>query len=394
MQDVSEVFRVGQVDDAELSHILSMRLGQATYPSERRVDMPNGDNPRISLHYDKRGVLSRVDSGLDQMEVDEIVAEIKVKLLAATVDKVSRTVLFARSPTVGSWECDRFTLTAAPEEAPRPPWAIGAFPLVMETPFPATPDTYFNMERSRRLAHEDELLLSLFVPFLLTTPRYTSHLWAYVSRQDADPLRSEWVQAGYHIDGFDRFVDRRTPVAEAIRLVPDTQYYTRRGVSVGEQLDLPESLGRWIAKCAELEAGVQRQLLRSAYWLRHAHDVHSLSHSASLVATIQAVEVLLPKSAGAACSTCGLNTGPGPTARFAAFLEEHAPATDDDSARTRKDLYSLRSRLTHGHTLLVSDAEISVGGSGPRPMYEWLTLDRASSLARIAAINWFESLEF
>ena len=195
VKDITKLCHVGEVDDAEVAHILFRRMGRASYPSEKRADMPDAENPRVSLHYSKKGRLSRVESALAQSEIDQILAEIEDKLLAPTEEKVSRTVLFARVPTAGTWECDRFTLTAAPEEAPRPPWLMGHHPLVLETPFPATPDQFFN-KRSHRMAHEIELLLSLFVPFLLSTPRYTSHNWAYVPipGQDDGCVRAQWVQ--------------------------------------------------------------------------------------------------------------------------------------------------------------------------------------------------------
>jgi hypothetical protein len=111
-----------------------------------------------------------------------------------------------------------------------------------------------------------------------------------------------------------------------------------------------------------------------------------VSQSSSLVAAVQAVEVLLPRSTGAWCSTCGLMQGAGPTARFKEFLDRHL---GPDDGPVRKQLYARRSRLTHGHTLMSADEEIDFGWIHPHSSFDHTIVTAATMVARVAAINWF-----
>ena len=134
-----------------------------------------------------------------------------------------------------------------------------------------------------------------------------------------------------------------------------------------------------------------KQLLRAAYWLRHAYQVFPLSQSASLVAAVQTIEVLLPNIKGEVCSTCQREISPGPTKKFRDFLQQYAPTTSAEERKARDLLYKQCSQLTHGRELLASDEDQYTGWTNPAHAFDRQTLDDALRLARISAINWFVS---
>jgi hypothetical protein len=134
---------------------------------------------------------------------------------------------------------------------------------------------------------------------------------------------------------------------------------------------------------------VRKLLVRAAYWLNHADQVLRLSQSASLVAAIQAIEVLLPAVKGETCPSCNREKGPGPTRKFKDFLQQYAPTNDSEERKARDLLYKQRSQLVHGHELLGTDGDYHFGWTNPAHAFDRMTLDGAVRLARIATIKWF-----
>jgi hypothetical protein len=393
VRDVTGELHALKVDQREVMTILSGKLNQAQFTSTTRIDMPAAEVPQVSLFYSKRGKLTRVETSLAADWVSEVAKEIESKLLAPTRPQVDRVIAFVNRPAKGSWQCDPFALTEAPDNAMRPPHLIGDYPIVFEMRVDATPDAFFNIGRASRLRHEYGLLLNLFVPSI-KMPRSTSdHHWGITHPGGDDPpdYTPLWFQEFYSVEGFQPIRTDYTLTDTAIPLVPDDAYYDRRGLTFDSVFDLPQSLATWIRKYLRMARDKQRRTLRAAYWLRHAEEVYPRSRSASLMAMIQAVEVLLPKTSGKKCEECGLTTGLGPRKKFANFLDEYAPATDDEAKAARKSLYTQRSQIAHGHHLLLTDEEISFGWQQPSSVDEWTLLDEARRLTRQGAISWFIS---
>jgi hypothetical protein len=70
-------------------------------------------------------------------------------------------------------------------------------------------------------------------------------------------------------------------------------------------------------------------------------------------------------------------------------MERHVPRQDTETEKERRELYRLRSALSHGGKLLSRDLQFGFfGGFQPAALSERETSDRAAMLARIAGINW------
>ena len=395
MKDITALCHAGEVDDEELASIFSDTLHQATFTSRTRVDMPDSDNPRLTMTYTKAGRLTKVESNLSNAELQPIFDEIQTSLLDPTTRKVSRSFGFSDIAVEGTWGCDLFTITAAPPTAPRPPVMVGDYPYVFEIPFPASSSWVINNIRIGRRLQEYDLLLNVFTTNIKGTPLQTEKHWGIAVELDRDvtqPMVPQWVQRFYWADGFITQADDTTPVEPPlIASVPDNIYYSRRGTRPRDVMTVPESLAERINRFRTVADTAQGKFLRSAYWLRHASAVYQQSRSATLIATIQAIEALLPKSSGTRCPTCGLQQGNGPTANFSNFLNRYVPTQDPEIEAARKKLYNQRSQLTHGHELLVSDTDIGLGWRQPSGAFEWGQLSDASTVARLAAINWLAS---
>jgi hypothetical protein len=393
--DITDAIRAREVHDRELAQLLISKFGKAQFTSATRIDMPDAEEPEVSIVYTSGGILQRVETLLSDSWVVETRGEIEEKLLAPTVSKVSRKFAFADQPVTGGWACDFFAIAPAPDNAPRPPILLADHPFVLEVPFDATADPYFNVQRADSLCDEWALLLSLFVTsFKGTMSRSPQHRWGLEmgpvnSNEQRDDLTPQLFQDWYWIEGFESLADGFSAAQTSLPVTPDDIYYARRGIAAGDVLDIPSSLGEWVNKYAARSFTRRSQVLRAAYWLRHAREVFLLSHSASLVAAVQAVEVLLPTTSRARCGTCDQLMGPGPTKQFADFLDAYAPAEDDESAGARKAMYSQRSRLAHGHGLLSADAQ--VGWNHPATAHEHQLLSETHRVARVAIINWFRS---
>lgn len=94
-----------------------------------------------------------------------------------------------------------------------------------------------------------------------------------------------------------------------------------------------------------------------------------------------------PASVTERCETCGRSIGPSIRERFKHFLEEHAPG--EDNARSRDQLYGLRSKLTHGGTLLVGELRhLALNDFVPKSWDQRDIAEQSLRLARLAGANW------
>jgi hypothetical protein len=391
MRDVTDLFHVTDIDPHELTQHLISTFHRGAFSALDRIDIPDADEPELQIYFRPNGQIFKIDTSLTVEKLQPVITKLERLFLSPTRQKVHRFIGFADSPVTGTWECEAFTITAAPPEAPRPQQLLADHPYILEVSFDAADDGFVNMQRVSRLRGRYELLLSLFVPGIRTTRNGLDTMWGIDigNRQPGEPT-PHLVQSFYSIPGFQAVADNRTPLADPlIALIPDTEYFNRRGRRVDHDLDLPQSLQTWVDAALACEEQLSKQLLRSAYWLRHAYDVFQLSQSASLVAAVQAVEALLPTTKGQVCSTCNREIGPGPTQKFKNFLQQYVPTTSKEELKARSLLYRQRSQLTHGRELLTSDSDHHFGWTNPAHAFDRQTLDDALRLARICAINWF-----
>ena len=205
-----------------------------------------------------------------------------------------------------------------------------------------------------------------------------------------DFTETVYAQEGYSIPNFVPptgflAVEGMDPAPEQ----PEATYYAFGPLDFGPPLAVPTTLATLLDIFFNLSPFVQDQFLRAAYWLQHSHRVSSISHSASYMALIGAIEVLTEK-AGEACPTCRqpvFSVGQ----RFREFLDEYAPLAsgiDPDVAKARTRLYGTRSKITHGERLLLIDDDPVTFTLGPNAILERETFRHAWESARVGLVNW------
>jgi hypothetical protein len=173
-------------------------------------------------------------------------------------------------------------------------------------------------------------------------------------------------------------------------LIDTSEFYTRRGISPeNEVIDLPDQLESLLDAFFDLPPDEAQRFLHCCFWLNHAKQVGPLARSAAHLAVVQAIEALLPEQEDAGnCETCGRQLGPGPTARFDQFLRDFVPSAEAEQQRANKELYRLRSALSHGGKLLQDELSERGMGLHPSRMNEDALLGRARLVAQLAAVNW------
>lgn len=274
--------------------------------------------------------------------------------------RVIGTVIFSATPIVGRRRyADRFQIRPMPREAPRPPEGFGGIhPLMLEVAYNGSGDRQLDIYRAAVAAREVNRLLSgLLRDVEDRLGQFTRFDWVTVLEETDEGERpaSRFGAIGYRLDGADsRFGPAFTEVPQevpALEVEPKDEYYARRGVSARDVLVLPDSFDACLDSYFGLETDEQDMLLRWCHWLNHSRQTAAISPSAAAIATVQAIEALLPPATVTGhCQACGRSIGPSIRERLKRFLEEHAPG--EDNAGSRDQMYALRSKLTHGGTLL------------------------------------------
>jgi hypothetical protein len=203
-------------------------------------------------------------------------------------------------------------------------------------------------------------------------------------------LQTAYVNEGYFVgEGFLLVADDFSDPSKypQLAVVPDDDYYARRGVS-RDEMDVPACLDVFFDRFDAAGTRTRDQLLRASYWLDAAYRVWHVSKSLSFIATINAVEVLIPEAEEDRCPECGRDRSPGPTARFHDFVETYAA---DEGAEERKALYRLRSAFVHGGALHNLDIPRSWGGMEPHVLRHYELHDIALKVSRSAIRTWFLS---
>jgi len=335
--------------------------------------------------------LVRVEAGPDLHtdDVDWLRARIASDLLGPRRKKIARDIVFSSLPVDSALRIDDLVqLLPAPPEAPRPTFAMGDHPLVMEFPFYTSETVWTNVARRARGARELTLLLNLLFHGRVKQLGQGQHNWSFVPDPANEAgLGVRYLQQGYFIPGLIGEQHDFTSI-ESIRpmaLVRGEEYFDRLGISPGASLDCADWTPDLVRVFFRLDEARRRLFSRAAFWYDQARRARS--PSSAFVATVSAIETLAPRdTTSAKCDACGRSLAKGPTQRFIDFLEDIVPDLGRSRAG-RKRLYWRRSRLAHGEALFLRDEELMVA-LHPQTSSEWRESGYAIHLAEAVLINW------
>lgn len=148
---------------------------------------------------------------------------------------------------------------------------------------------------------------------------------------------------------------------------------------------IPEVLPEVMAAFGSATPASRDRFLRACYWFDRADEVWSTSASLSYLALCNAIEVLLDRAGADPCPTCGKDRAPGPTRRFADLVGTYAASLPKPQ---RREIYDLRSSLTHGDALLDIDLPRAFGGLVPREIEQRYAHGIGRDIARRAIIDF------
>ncbi|MGW5348912.1 hypothetical protein ACWERV_00135 [Streptomyces sp. NPDC004031] len=373
---------IGEVESDELLELLTFFTGGCQSLDDRRLVFPNPEaGPAcMILHFTVTGRVTGVEPGeaLTEEYLTNLEAQIRAQLLAPPLSAVSRKILYSTQPVVGYWRfADRLVLRQLPEGNPTTPWVADCYPLILECAYPGTEDRLLSLSRGDRWADQWMSVLVLAAGHLIKPPRGpATGMWATVVRPQGETgiPTGEWVHPRYQPATWGwtgNTLCEQEDMADIA--VTDDHAGPFRCES---SLHLPTYLTRCLAAYNTLSTPDRQLLLRSAHWIHHAAQVRGLSASAAYIAVVQSVEVLVDA-----------HGEPGASAPFRAFIDRYAPATTDGMRKNHRSLYKIRSQISHGSRLFVSDLELR-GLPNPQRWHEEYLLDHATAACRTAIINW------
>jgi hypothetical protein len=375
--------------------VLRSHFRQAMSANDNVVRYSHDGRDALMLRFNRKGDFAGIDVGPGLRDDD--LPRLLAAFQAPRPLRVIGTVVFSATPVVGRWRySDCFQIYPMPPEAPRPPEGFGGIhPLMLEVAYNGSDNSEVDIYRAAVTTREVNRLLSGLLRSVEDRLGHLTRLdWVTVLEETDDRERpvSRFGTVGYRLDGaHSRYGPAFTEVADKVPLLevePKDEYYARLGFSAQDVLVLPGSFEACLDSYFGLERDEQDKLLRWCHWLNHSRQIAAMSPSAAAIATVQAVEALLPPATPTGeCETCGRPIGPSIRERFTRFLEEHAPG--EDNAGSRDQLYELRSKLTHGGTLLVGELRhLALQEFVPKSWDQRDLAEQSLRLARLAGANW------
>ncbi len=377
-------------DSAELEQLLLSYFHRANQPANDLVLFGKGETPAVTLRYGSNGRPVSLEAGQtlrpeDRTELRRMIDE---ELLSPGPIQVARAVMFAGMPTAGFFRfADEIQIIPVPPEAPRPDFAVGEHPFLLEFAFPSSPNATVNGLRRGKRQREISLLLGLLLaPNIHGEPPSVKFHWVLDPIVDGE-MGSSYRQGGYSWKGAqpagESFAD--TEPYPPLKEVDPMTYYSRSGVGPGDTLEIPSSLANSLEHVGSLDPDDRERFFRAAYWYNQAIAMWIASRSIAFEAFVCAVEALMPQAQGQkACPECGRDRSHGPTRRFSDFVDRYVPELPKKD-RTR--FYSSRSAISHGGKLLHAD-QVALGMMGPQGIGEFNDIRSLGTIVRAVLINW------
>ena len=372
--------------------------GDSTQAEPRKVAYEGG---RLIVEYTARHQISSICVADDYSEsmIRKLERDVTEALSQGDKDVVRR-YLHSLYLTDGFYRHgDDFQILPSPPDALQPKFAYAQHSFLLEYSFPKSPHRLVNQHRSSRRFSELSLLLNALLQAIQIPNNNTSHEWVVTPGPEWE---SHYLQLGYfggkeyrakYADGFSS-----TEGLSQLEMVDAASYYTNLGVEAGKPLQLPTTFTRSLAAYNKLDEESKTKFCRASYWSHVSSRVFTVSQSAAFAALVSAIEVFLPEPAER-CRECGRPTSAdrcgscnqpiaGPTRQFREFVERYAPGVP---ARDRNRLYSRRSSLSHGSSLLPGDLSEIGFRNTPETTEAWRERQLLSQIVQLVLINWLNS---
>ena len=277
---------------SEVAAVVFQTYGHSQLTSDGNIAIPsNGPDEALQIVF-RNGAIEAINTGPSYEEIKwrEALKRVEEELISNQQAISGCDVTFSPFPVPGFWRSEQLgiQIRPVPQSAPRPDFAIGEHPFLIDFPTVSSSSTIVAHRRRAKVARDLALILNLLITgHVELISRQVGFVWAYV--RDGDTSSSQYVQTGYDIGpGFLPFSDTLPDVSgEPLELIAHGEYCDdlTKGIEVGRPLILPisleESLLRWLA----LEGENRERFVRALYWLNVSRQQWSTAHSLFLFST-------------------------------------------------------------------------------------------------------------
>ncbi len=369
--------------------------------NQNQNEISHGEGKCI-VKYNKGNEIKSILIDEDIVAKADLINEVVVALSTNSGLEVSSRFVFSSVNIDGYFRYkNAFQISPVPDNAPRLDLNLveSDHPFNVEFSFLKSPDLSINSYRAEKKFTEISLLLNSLLRLGLNNIKSNSvQVWTW-DIVGGIP-KCKYLYTGYFLEeldmrskdsnGFTSFIE-----SEKIPQKNSAEYYSTKGISSGDyRIIIPDNFTDSIDKYYELSDDNKEKFLRSSYWLQTAFAIFQVSKSVAYNALVTSIEVFL--DVDIKCNTCRSPTSSdkcsecsqpnsGPTKKFKDFVDQFAPGTLES---LRKELYDIRSNITHGSMLLPGDGPESSRVFNPErnnSSHKWYLL---SQISRTIQINW------
>ena len=392
--------------------------------SPNTLSLPRGGAAcEVRLVYSKKKKsLRAIEPGpaFDAATWTRIGQAIEISLFAGPI-KVGRESSFSTLRVQGSWRGARsgVQIHPPPTDAPGATSVEAvAHPFVLEFPFRASDVMRLTLHRrARQHCRLTRLLNALLAGGTSFQAKRSAHCWALVHpdsdrettgwlpklrrfflslvRRPVTAPRPEikWVHQFYFAElGKGVTNELSQPATTRLAEVDPGEYYMKV-IDDRDGLQVPADLDDLICRYQQLSPVNRDKFDRATFWLDIASRQWGISVSSSFGSLVSAVESLTDRGTTHVlfCEQCNAerpHEAPGATERFRAIVETFAPGAAHE--KRRKEMYDLRSGISHGSELMELDQDLAFGWD-PLWWNEHELHDELWGLTRFVLRNWLRN---
>jgi len=394
-RDITNLFLHESVDHLELLHIFQEHLGGGCLDDEDVFLFPCSKQFALKVTLaDQR--ITKIERGTNftAKQITELQLRIQLELREDQGIIVGRDILFHSWPVNGAFtsKMRQVQILPAPSTAPRPTVLWADHPFVLEFTFRKSSNPQVTHYRQWELRH---LWAWLFNAILRGSVKYigprSRRMWAIdhdEMGQQGTETKVRWSQEFYIVPGFQMLQDNFSVFEHArLALIPENEYYS---TYYSEEMSLPYTIDEIIGAYVKLSGDKRRRFQRALSLVYNAQFFWEHNISSYYIAFVQAIETLSHSTVRSIpCPTCKRDISPGPTKRFADFVNQYATDLQLTNKQQRW-LYDVRSRIVHGAGLFQIDERpwninFSISYSRTDEAYKLI-----SRLTRSVLINWLK----
>ncbi|MEW6419810.1 MAG: hypothetical protein AB1480_17125 [Nitrospirota bacterium] len=341
------------IDLDELDYVLRSIFKSSAHLDKESIIYPSSSG-NYAVKVSKKGEISLISGPACN---NKIIAKMKEKIISDirnSKKQIGRSILFSDLPLYGYFRYkDLFQILHVPDHTPRPEFAgIGLHPILLEYVYDKSTNGFINAYRQNKKSYEISWIMNMF-------------LNSYIRRSESR-IRHQWVRCGddtssklcyteYRFDNFSIESEEFSDTKELVTLKQvDPKEYYNYGQNISEGLKVPTIIQHLLDKVFSLDSKSLFKFLDICKLFALSNKLWETSQTMAYLAAINTIEAIpKPKSKTEMCK-CGRPLN-GPTKEFREFLKKYAPSSKITD-KIRKELYNLRSDMTHKGKLFESDA--------------------------------------